>query len=352
MMTREEFLNDLKSALSGMNEEEIDSVLAYYSEMLDDRVEAGMSEEDALNAMEPVETIAARVLSEAGVAEEEPEEKESRDKEIRRDADCVKELHVKADNQRVQLTTGDTDEIVLRYRIEDGDIYQLHEENGVLTLEHTHRPVSSYKIDPGKLTVENFFDEVGKFLGSINLGNIFQINGNGKPRCIEVVLPRVFKGKIKVTTSNSRISADNVTCLDEVRLQSSNARIVLNHMVARTLYAGTSNSRIVLEDTYVREMLDATTSNSSVNVKNVTCDENIRLCTSNGAIRLEMIEGKNITMKTSNSPISGTVKGAMEDYAITSGTSNGHNNLPCSDIGEKQLTAKTSNGNISVEFVN
>lgn len=350
-MNREVFLNDLKNALAGMDEEEISSVLAYYSEMIDDRVEAGMSEEDAVNAMEPVKTIAARVLSEAGVAEEEPEEKESRDKEIRRDAECVKELHVIADNQRVQLTTGDTDEIVLRYRIEDGDIYQLHEENGVLTLEHTHRPVSSYKIDPGKLTVENFFDEVGKFLGSINLGNIFQINGNGKPRCIEVILPRVFKGKIKVTTSNSRITADNVTCLDEVRLQSSNARIVLGHVVARTLYAGTSNSRIVLEDTYVREMLDATTSNSSVNVKSVTCDENIRLRTSNGAIRLEMLEAKNITMKTSNGSISGTVKGAKEDFAITSGTSNGHNNLPCTSVGEKQLTAKTSNGNINVEFV-
>lgn len=350
-MTREEFLNDLKNALSGMKEEEIDSVLAYYSEMLDDRVEAGMSEEDALNAMEPVGTIASRVLSEAGVEEDTHEEKESPDKEIRRSADCVKELHVTADNQRVQITSGETDEIVLRYRIEDGDIYQLHEENGVLTLEHTHRPVSSYKFDPGKITAENFFDEVGKFLGSINLGNIFQINVGGKPRCIEVVLPRVFKGKVKVTTSNSRIMADNVTCLDEVRLQSSNARIVLDHVVARTLHADTSNSRIVLEDTYVREQLDATTSNSSVNVKNVNCDADVCLRTSNGAIRVEMLEAKNITMKTSNASISGTVKGAQEDFAIRTATSNGRSNLSNSDCGEKQLIAKTSNSNINLEFI-
>lgn len=350
MMTREVFLNDLKNALVGMNDEEMDSVLAYYNEMIDDRMEAGMSEEDAVNAMEPVKTIASRVLSEAGVVEEKIEEKESPDKEIRKSAEMVRELHITAEDQRVHLMTGDTDEIVLRYRIEDGDIYQLHEENGVLTLEHTDRPVSSYKFE-GKITAENFFDEVGKFLGSINLGNLFKINVNAKPRCIEVLLPRVFKGKIFVNTSNSRIIADNVTCLDEVRLQSSNARIVLGHMVARSLYAGTSNSRIVLEDVYVREQLDAITSNSSVNAKNVNCDETIQMRTSNGPIRVEMVDAKCITMKSSNGSISGSVKGVQEDFTIRTGTSNGRSNLPNRDGGEKQLTAKTSNSNINLEFI-
>lgn len=355
MMTREVFLNELKNALSGMDEEEISSALAYYSEMIDDRMEAGMSEEDAVNAMEPVKTIASRMLSEAGVMEEEREakenpDKESPDKEIRKAAEGVKELCVTADDQRVLLTCGDTDEIVLRYRIEDGDIYQLHEENGVLSLEHTHRPVSSYKFD-GKLTAENFLDEVGKFLGSINVGNLLRINVGGKPRCIEVALPRVFKGKIKVTTSNSRITADNVTCLDEVRLQSSNARIVLGHLVARTLYAGTSNSRIVLEDTYAREGLDAITSNGSVQAKNVTCDTDVTLRTSNASIHVEGVEAKSITLKTSNGSISGAVKGAQADYAVRTATSNGRSNLANCDGGEKQLIAKTSNGNINLEFI-
>ncbi len=350
MMIREEFLNELKNALSGMDEDEISSVLAYYSEMIDDRVEAGMSEEDAVNAMEPVETIAARVLSEAGIAEEKTEEKDSPDKEIRKNAECVKELHVLADNQRVHLMTGDTDEIVLRYRIEEGDIYQLHEENGVLTLEHTHRPVSSYKFDPGKLTVDNFFDEVGKFLGGINLGNIFQINVNGKPRCIEVILPRVYKGKINVRTSDARIEANDITCLEEVKLATGNARVIANHIVAHALKVGTTNGRVILEDAYVREELSAVTSNGRIYAQKVTSDHALCLKTSNGSVKTEDVDAKKIVIRTSNGSVSGVLKGKMEDYAITASTSNGKNNLTDSETGERQLIIETSNGNINMEF--
>lgn len=348
-MTREVFLNDLKNALSGMDEEEISSVLAYYSEMIDDRVEAGMSEEDAVNAMEPVKTIASRVLSEAGVVEEKIEEKESPDKEIRKSAEMVRELHIMAEDQRVHLMTGDTDEIVLRYRIEDGDIYQLHEENGVLTLEHTDRPVSSYKFE-GKITAENFFDEVGKFLGSINLGNLFKINVNAKPRCIEVILPRVFKGKVKVKTSNARIEANDVTCLDEVKFTTGNARVIVNHLVAHSLTVATSNGRVMLEDVYVREELSAATSNGRICAQNVTSDQALFLKTSNGFVKTEDVDAKKIVIRTSNGSVSGVLKGRMEDYAITGSTSNGKNNLTDSETGERQLTIKTSNGNINMEF--
>lgn len=358
-MTRELFLKDLNNALAGLGGEEVESILAYYSEMIDDRMEAGMTEEDAVNAMEPVDTIASRVLSEAegeDQAEEIPEEKapEKNDpeKEIRRSAEEVTEFVITADNQRVHLTTGDTEEIVLRYRINDGDIYQLHEENGVMTLEHTHRPVSSYKIDPKKLTVDNFIDEIGKFIGSINLNNLIQVGGIiGETRCIEVLLPRIYKGKVTVRTSNSRIMAEEVTCLGEMKLCTSNARVALSHIVAHQLNIGTSNGRIVLEDVYVRNHLDAVTSNSRIVADKVVSDNDMHLRTSNSTVSVESVDAKALVIKTSNASVTGTIKGAAEDFAIQSGTSNGKNNLIDRLEGEKQLTVRTSNGNISLEFI-
>lgn len=358
-MTRELFLKDLNNALAGLGEDEVESILAYYSEMIDDRMEAGMTEEDAVNAMEPVETIASRVLSEAegeekaeAAPEEKAPEKNDPEKEIRRNAGDVAELVIQADNQRVHLTTGDTEEIVLRYRINDGDIYQLHEENGVLTLEHTLRPMSSYKIDAKKLTVDNFFDEIGKFIGSINLGNLIQVGGIiGETRCIEVTLPRLFKGKITVKTNNARIMAEEVTCLGEMKLRTSNARIMLSHIVAHQLNAGTSNGRIVLEDVFVRNQLDAVTSNGRIVATKVVSDDSMHLKTSNGSVQVEEVDASVIAIRTSNAHVSGTIKGKLEDYAIQSGTSNGKNNLPDRDEGEKQLTVKTSNANITLEFI-
>ena len=48
-MTREQFLEQLRQALSGMKAEELEGVISYYDEMLDDRMEAGMTEEAAVN---------------------------------------------------------------------------------------------------------------------------------------------------------------------------------------------------------------------------------------------------------------------------------------------------------------
>ena len=349
-MTREIFLHDLKNALNGLNEEEIDSVLAYYNEMIDDRVEAGMTEEDAVNAMESVQEIASRVLSEAGAGEEKAAEKTDSCKEIRKSAADVTELSITAENQRVHISCGDTDEVVLRYCIEEKDVYQLHEENGLLSLEHTNRPVSSYKFDPSKVTVDKLFDEVGKFIKGLNLGNMFTVGTLMGNRCIDVILPRVFKGKISVRTSNCRITAENITCMEQLKAHTSNARIELSHVAAKSVKATSSNARIVLEDVYVREVLDAATSNSSIRTSGVTAESEVQLKTSNARIEVERLSAKSITLRTCNSTIAGSVRGEAAEYAVNASTSNGRCTLINKAEGEKQLTVKTSNGNINMEF--
>ena len=63
-MTRREFLNELYRRLGKMSREEAEQYLTYYAEMLADRMEEGMTEEEAVASMEDVETIAARIRQE------------------------------------------------------------------------------------------------------------------------------------------------------------------------------------------------------------------------------------------------------------------------------------------------
>lgn len=65
-MNKETFLTRLTDALSHMDASERDRTVQYYREILEDRIEEGLSEEDAVAGMEPVEEIAARLLSESG----------------------------------------------------------------------------------------------------------------------------------------------------------------------------------------------------------------------------------------------------------------------------------------------
>lgn len=61
-MTRKAFLRELEGRLAALSEVERDQTLAYYGEMIDDRVEAGMAEEAAVAALGTMEEIAAEAL--------------------------------------------------------------------------------------------------------------------------------------------------------------------------------------------------------------------------------------------------------------------------------------------------
>ena len=71
-MTRAQFLNELYRRLGSMSKEQAEQHLTYYAEMLMDRMEEGMSEEEAVASLEDVDTIAGRILQEEGQAPAAP----------------------------------------------------------------------------------------------------------------------------------------------------------------------------------------------------------------------------------------------------------------------------------------
>lgn len=65
-MNKETFLLALYDALRGLPVEDKERSIIYYREMIDERVEDGMSEEEAVAALGSVEDIAAEIAAEAG----------------------------------------------------------------------------------------------------------------------------------------------------------------------------------------------------------------------------------------------------------------------------------------------
>lgn len=59
-MNKKEFLSRLEHRLSGLPREEREERLSFYSEMIDDRMEEGLSEEDAVAEADSFEEIAAQ----------------------------------------------------------------------------------------------------------------------------------------------------------------------------------------------------------------------------------------------------------------------------------------------------
>ncbi len=63
-MNKTVFLTELRKRLSGLPQGDIEERLAFYSEMIDDRAEDGLSEEEAVAAIGTVDEIVAQITAE------------------------------------------------------------------------------------------------------------------------------------------------------------------------------------------------------------------------------------------------------------------------------------------------
>ena len=63
-MNKQEFLTRLRKGLSGLPQEDIEERLTFYSEMIDDRIEEGLSEEEAVAAIGSPDEIAEQIIGE------------------------------------------------------------------------------------------------------------------------------------------------------------------------------------------------------------------------------------------------------------------------------------------------
>ncbi len=67
-MTKQEFITALQSKLSGLPKENIEESLNFYSEMIDDRIEEGCTEEEAVSAVGSVDDISAQIIADIPLA--------------------------------------------------------------------------------------------------------------------------------------------------------------------------------------------------------------------------------------------------------------------------------------------
>ena len=86
-MTKQQFLTALAEKLNVLDPAERDKILNFYAQMLDERIEDGMTEEEAVATMEPVDAIADEILAEhepTAICVQEPAEEVAAEKPRRK----------------------------------------------------------------------------------------------------------------------------------------------------------------------------------------------------------------------------------------------------------------------------
>ena len=67
-MNKHAFMTELRAALAGLPAADVEERLNFYAEMIDDRIEEGMTEEEAVADIGSVELIASRILEDIPLA--------------------------------------------------------------------------------------------------------------------------------------------------------------------------------------------------------------------------------------------------------------------------------------------
>lgn len=62
-MSKQEFLAQLRKGLSGLPQDDIEERLTFYNEMIDDRIEEGLSESEAVSEIGSVNTVVTQILA-------------------------------------------------------------------------------------------------------------------------------------------------------------------------------------------------------------------------------------------------------------------------------------------------
>ena len=63
-MNKQEFIEKLRNKLSTLPQQEVEDRIAFYSEMIDDKIEDGILEEDAVNEIGDIDKVVSQILSE------------------------------------------------------------------------------------------------------------------------------------------------------------------------------------------------------------------------------------------------------------------------------------------------
>lgn len=359
-MNQYEYLKELRRCLSILDRVEEDRVIEYYAELIGDKVELGIPEEEVLSQLGTPRQLADKILA-----------------ETQEDEDYTEKVFTVSDSEISSVKVDiDLMKVKVCYRQDDkNEIRITYYEN------NKHKPTVT--TEDGQVTLKDKTDFFS------NLFNTGMVNiKRGKLETI-VEIPKNNKTlKINIETSNAKITANNLNA-DSLYLETSNADIDISGEFTDDVYCKTSNASINGEnikahtvnfdtsngscnaETVVSHSLEFVTSNASINISSINSDS-VRIDTSNNSINLgdtiandsfyaqtsngninaKGIDSDKIELDTSNGSIIATIIGKEKDFRIESGTSNGNDNISGrgNDSASKSLLAYTSNGNINIDF--
>lgn len=394
-MTCKDYLQSLRETLGFLEPGALATALSFYHEMLEDRMEDGMNEEEAVASMETPEAIAAQLRTEEKASRQNRDPREAWEEHLQAQSNStegwekktavfpaaeIRDVSLRCSNMAIRIHAAEDHQATLTYYTSKDDVYTADLQNGVLSLDHVN---SGRKYGTGERMI---------FVNGVSL---FQfLRGDIVPSpAVELALPAATLTDLHIKTSNGSIRIEELQALCKVNLATSNGKLICTNLQCQSLEGTTTNGKMTLNNIHCRQNICCTTSNSGIAAEQITAGDELSLTTSNGpvkaeavkasmkvqlktrngyvhaqditagatillrssngSLRVQAVEAPQLTLQTTNGSIQGTLPGRQADWSIDSHTSSYcRNSLPehASGPSNRILSASTSNASINLQF--
>jgi hypothetical protein len=358
-MNKRLFLSELGARLEDIPYREAMRVLNYYEEAIDDRIEDGMSEEDAVLAMGSVDDIAREILGE-GTAEEpagqpeepaksmaetvmEEERKHDRDGWIKVEYDIGKAAKESTALVVKEFEDGAVSAIVLNEL--SGDVEIVRSPDDLIHVESEDwRGLKSELGADGTLRIERErVRKHGRFLG---ISFDFDYTPSGDVR---LLLPKGYAHPLTVRTLSGDVECSTVACGElTVNTTSGDVDIEAAAVDGKAVIA-TTNGDVEI-NRLVTESLDIATTNGDIEISGCMTDGKVSAIATNGDI--DLVIGSVVRdghFETVSGDLAVTLGGSEDDYAIRIKDGNSPEVVYGNPAG-KPLVLRSIRGEIELNF--
>jgi len=350
-MNSELYLKRLRRRIKSLPDNERNTIIDFYREIIQDKIESGVSEAQAVAELGDVNVLAQKILMEnpnrkpvnvgkivgivlasvfgvifvamltvgilgiatfqgnkvANSVTASTHEVTAGNKVFTSPEAGISSIRIEAENKEVTVIAADSNDIKISYMEDKDEDYSVTNENGLVTLVNQSHRHGSFSFQ--------FFDW-----------------GNHDIAKIIVYVPKNYAKNISISTTNSVIQISDFSELGDLSCKTTNSVIKMEKVDAKNITMETQNAAITLKDIAAGNQLSAETQN--------------------GKISLDHISAQEISLQTQNAIIGGTIDGAQSDYTIETHTTNAISNLHDRSGGSKKLTASTTNAIINLDFSN
>lgn len=355
-MTKREFIDELCKALRSAPVDEAQRTVSFYSEAIDDRIEDGMTEAEAVAAMGDPADIAREVVGVSPAAQVLDFDSEDGDKPVQREyrypTEGVRGIDVQESSGDVTFIPTDGAEIVIRvtegngvrYNVTGGEIISVTKE--VSTKKREKRlEILGVSLTIPFIGVSTNCDGVQVELPRGFAASLTAAASSGDIKCS---VPEA--SSVSFRTGSGDIEISNLIASEKVSAGSGSGDLELSHVLAPVISVATSSGDLSISHAEA-ESLTAGTVSGDADIDAVDVTREVKLSSVSGDVHAELIcETERISAGAVSGDVELTVHGSSESYTIAAASRSGDVDAPASAGGEKLIRAKTVSGDIRIEL--